>query len=61
MYTAQQIADKLDVRVYRVRYVLTQLRKKHKIESLMVGQTHAYPDATLHTVRQILAKRKKTP
>lgn len=55
LITAAEMAKKLKVEVYRVRYALKVLKRCNQIKYTYIGQTYAYDERTvLPKVRQRL-------
>ncbi len=51
MFTAEQIAEKLKIEVYTVRYRLGQLRENNKVKAEQFGVTYVYPKSAIDKVK----------
>lgn len=54
MITASQISKRLGVEVYRVRWLLQELRNRGLISCEKIGQTYSYENKALRKVKDLL-------
>ncbi len=56
MFTAEQIAERTDIKIHTVRYRLSELRREGKVKSQQFGTTYVYPPSVVDKVKDYSGK-----